>query len=302
MSEQGREFSGRSVDEAVAAGLQALGLRSNQVQMEVINKGSRGLFGIGSEPAVVRLTPIQTVNDVPTANAVPTTTQTASAPPTASAPSNLPQHEETPVTTKSEPEQPSTPISAVTETDIIPEAVVESDDDAEGELSDEESASPEEQEAETEAASVEMLAHMIGLLGFKVTVEPVWKDSDDEHDKRVLWLEIHGRNLSTLIGRRGDTLENIQYLLRMMVNQRLHRWNDIVVDVDQYRIRRAEQISQLANRLAEQALSAGRAMALEPMPPNERRIVHMALRNHPNVYTQSSGDGERRKVYIVPKS
>ena len=79
MSEQGREFSGRSVDEAVAAGLQALGLRSNQVQMEVINKGSRGLFGIGSEPAVVRLTPIQTPDVVQTA------TQTASAPPTASA-------------------------------------------------------------------------------------------------------------------------------------------------------------------------------------------------------------------------
>ena len=63
-----------------------------------------------------------------------------------------------------------------------------------------------------------------------------------------------------------------------------------------------EQISQLATRLAEQALSAGRAMSLEPMPPNERRIVHMALRDHPHVYTQSSGDGERRKVFIVPKS
>ena len=128
------------------------------------------------------------------------------------------------------------------------------------------------------------------------------KDGDDEHDKRVLWLEIHGANLSTLIGRRGETLENIQYLLRMMVNQRLHRWNDIVVDVDQYRIRRAEQISQMANRLADQAIGAGRAMSLEPMPANERRIVHMALRDHPHVYTQSSGDGERRKVYIVPKS
>ncbi|MFN8442223.1 MAG: RNA-binding cell elongation regulator Jag/EloR [Caldilineaceae bacterium] len=301
MSEEGREFSGRSVDEAIASALQTLGLRSNQVQVEIINKGSRGLLGIGSTPALVRVKPLPVAEPVvnkvskeeveasePTAAEVAPAVETVIEPPLAD------------LITSVEPTaaQETKGMEEADATEVEAEEVVPGDEDSEEEYDNE----GIEDEGSTEAAAVEMLSTMVTLMGFKVTVEPVWKDGDDEHDKRVLWLEIHGNNLSSLIGRRGETLENIQYLLRMMVNQRLHRWNDIVVDVDQYRTRRAEQISQLAQRLAEQALSAGRAMALEPMPPNERRIVHMALRNHPRVYTQSSGDGDRRKVYIVPKN
>lgn len=301
MSEEGREFSGRSVDEAIASALQTLGLRSNQVQIEIINKGSRGLLGIGSTPALVRVKPLPVAE--PVVKKVSNEEIQASEPAAAEA---APTVEATAEPTPADGPASAEPTVAQEESHL--EEAAGEEVESEKEAPDEEESADAyedegvEDEASTEAAAVEMLSTMVNLMGFKVTVEPVWKDGDDEHDKRVLWLEIHGSNLSSLIGRRGETLENIQYLLRMMVNQRLHRWNDIVVDVDQYRTRRAEQISQLAQRLAEQALSAGRAMALEPMPPNERRIVHMALRNHPRVYTQSSGDGDRRKVYIVPKN
>ena len=86
-----------------------------------------------------------------------------------------------------------------------------------------------------------------------------------------------------------------------MVNQRIRQWKNIVVDVEKYKERRVTQLTQLALRMADQVIETGRAVALEPMPANERRIVHLALRDHPTVYTQSSGEEDRRKVHIVPR-
>ncbi|MBK8046705.1 MAG: hypothetical protein IPK16_06025 [Anaerolineales bacterium] len=86
-----------------------------------------------------------------------------------------------------------------------------------------------------------------------------------------------------------------------MVNQRTHAWKNIVVDVEHYREHRVEHLTQLALRSAQQVAKSGRALALEPMPPSERRIIHLALRDNPDVYTESSGEGERRKIQILPK-
>jgi spoIIIJ-associated protein len=147
----------------------------------------------------------------------------------------------------------------------------------------------------------EMLARMVELMGFTATVNAEWRDADAITDERHLLLSVDGSDVSPLIGRRGDTLENIQYLLRLMVNQRLHRWLNIIVDVEQYRAKRQDHLTHLAVRMADQVAETGRSFALEPMPPNERRIVHLALRDHELVYTESSGDGERRKVIIFPK-
>jgi spoIIIJ-associated protein len=89
--------------------------------------------------------------------------------------------------------------------------------------------------------------------------------------------------------------------VRLMVNQRIRQWKPIVVDVENYKERRISQLTQLAQRMAGQVIETGRAISLEPMPASERRIVHLALRDHPEVYTQSSGEGERRKVHIVAR-
>jgi len=156
-------------------------------------------------------------------------------------------------------------------------------------------------EAEMAALAVELLSETVRHMGFEAEVVASWQEPDADNDERYLLLDLHGRDLGALIGRRGDTLSNLQYLLRLMVNQRLHQWKNIVVDVEQYRQRRAEHLTQLALRSADQVARSGRPLSLEPMPPNERRIVHLALRDHPSVYTESSGEGERRKIQIMPK-
>jgi spoIIIJ-associated protein len=157
-------------------------------------------------------------------------------------------------------------------------------------------------DAELEQMAVEMLGKMVHLMGFDAQVNAIWHEADQPEGERYLLLDIHGHDLSALIGRRGETLASIQYLVRLMVNQRLKTWKNIVVDVDHYKERRVAQLTQLAHRMADQVIQSGRAVSLEPMPANERRIIHIALRDHAAVYTQSSGEGDRRKVHIVAKN
>jgi spoIIIJ-associated protein len=154
---------------------------------------------------------------------------------------------------------------------------------------------------ELAAMASEMLSEVVRLMGFNAEVVTSWREDTDDDGSRYLLLDIEGQDLGALIGRRGETLASLQYLVRLMVNQRIKRWRNIVVDVENYKERREAQLTQLALRMADQVTDSGRAMALEPMPPNERRLVHIALRDHPTVYTQSSGEDERRKVNIVPK-
>ncbi len=161
--------------------------------------------------------------------------------------------------------------------------------------------SDEADEAEMAALAVELLSETVRLMGFEADVVASWQEPDADNDERYLLLNLHGRDLGALIGRRGETLGNLQYLLRLMVNQRLHQWKNIVVDVEQYRQHRAEHLMQLALRSADQVAKTGRPLSLEPMPPNERRIIHLALRDNTSVYTESSGEGERRKIQILPR-
>jgi len=104
-----------------------------------------------------------------------------------------------------------------------------------------------------------------------------------------------------LIGRRGETLRSLQFMTRLIVSRRIGVWPNLVVDVESYKVRREESLRALALRVADQVRKSRQPVALEPMPAHERRIVHLALRDHPSVTTQSVGEGDRRKVTIVPK-
>jgi spoIIIJ-associated protein len=123
----------------------------------------------------------------------------------------------------------------------------------------------------------------------------------DEGQPPPIVLNITGEDLGILIGRRGDTLRALQYLVRLMVSHRLKHWTNLVVDVESYVVRRRRTLESLAQRMADQAVRSGRTQALEPMPAYERRIIHVTLRKNPDVTTQSVGEGERRKVTIIPK-
>lgn len=125
---------------------------------------------------------------------------------------------------------------------------------------------------------------------------------DERHDGPTLVLDIRGEDLSNLIGRRGETLDNLQYLIRLLVAKEVGHYLNLVLDVEGYKSHREQMLQQLARRMAERVTQSHKPAVLEPMPAAERRIVHLTLRDHPHVRTESVGVGENRKVTIVPKT
>jgi spoIIIJ-associated protein len=127
-----------------------------------------------------------------------------------------------------------------------------------------------------------------------------------KHDgefEETITLHIEGADeqaMGLLIGRRGETLHSLQFLLNLMVSRRMQKWPQMIVDVGNYRQRRRDSLEGLARRMAERVQQSGRPITLEPMAAYERRIVHLALREDATVYTQSAGEGEGRKVIIYP--
>jgi spoIIIJ-associated protein len=126
-------------------------------------------------------------------------------------------------------------------------------------------------------------------------------DLAEEGEEPALILDVTGNDLGILIGRRGETLRALQYMTRLMLSRKLERWEPVIVDVESYRVRRRRSLRQLAARMAERVAFSHQQVVLEAMPANERRIIHIALRDHPDVTTKSIGEGDRRKVTILPK-
>ncbi len=140
------------------------------------------------------------------------------------------------------------------------------------------------------------------LSKMKVTARVAAKygDKDEEGEIPVL-VDVRGDDLSVLIGRRAETLNALQYIVGLVVSKEAGHWTQVIVDVEGYRARRERQLRQLARRMADQALRTGKRQVLEPMSSAERRIVHLELRNHPELETQSIGEEPNRKVTIVLK-
>ncbi len=113
-------------------------------------------------------------------------------------------------------------------------------------------------------------------------------------------IDIEGKDLSFLIGRKAETINALQYVTSLIVGRELGRWVPLVLDIQQYRHRREEELRKLAQMIAEQAVGTGRKQILEPMPPNERRIIHIELRDNPLVETESVGEEPQRKVTVRP--
>ena len=113
--------------------------------------------------------------------------------------------------------------------------------------------------------------------------------------------DIEGDDLGILIGRRGQTMACLQFILRLIVGHQTKTWLPIVVDVEGYKQSRFEKLQALAYRLAEQVKERGKPFTLEPMPAYERRVIHLTLADHPDITTESVGLGDARKVVIRPK-
>lgn len=289
-----RIFTGKNVEEAIAEGLRVLGLNLAEAEIEIISRGSRGIFGLGREPAQVRIKP-RRVNAAPP---LETTVIPASLSTEETKQDNLGHQPVAALDTGSASQSIDSQSTDTSVAAFLPE---KAEEEAKGEPGEATESSPVEEEEQLAQLAGELLGNVVRLMGFEARIVAEWHEPDADNDQRYLLLNLHGKDLVPLIGRRGETLNNLQYLVRLMVNQRLHRWKNIVVDVEGYRRRRMEHLAQLALRSAQQVAQTGRALALEPMPASERRIIHLTLRDHPDVITESSGEGERRKVQILPR-
>ena len=256
------DVNAKTIDEAVEQGLAQLGLTREQVDVEIIREGKRGVFGIGSEEAQIRMTP--------KGQASTKGTQTAAAarmvaPSPAEEISNSPE----PI------DEPPQSIQAEAESSQPPEV---------GEI------------------ATHFLSQLLKLMGIKAAVTYRYGEDLVEPDETPpLVLDISGGDLGILIGRRSETLQALQDMVRLMVSKELSSWQPIVIDVESYRVRRRKSLRQMAEKMAERVAASHKRMVLEAMPPHERRIIHITLRGHPTVTTKSIGSDENRKVTIIPK-
>ena len=156
---------------------------------------------------------------------------------------------------------------------------------------------------ETTEVAIELLDELLARRGVDATLETKPGESvmPGEEAGEAVVFDVIGDDLGSLIGRRGQTLACLQYLLRLMVANRISSFVPIIVDVNGYRQRRYRSLQTLANRIAEEVVANRMPSALDPMPAFERRIVHITLAEHPQVTTQSIGFGESRKVVVVLK-
>ena len=243
-SQPSLEVIAPTIEEAIAKGARELGVDEDQLNIEVLDEGNKGLLGVGSRQARVRLT--------------------------------LVSAEEQP-----EPLQSTSTEAASTPREAEPDA--------------------EDEQALTLQLATEAVEDLLQHMDVEADIEARWGEPDAPGKLRPLFIDIHGQDLSLLIGRGGETLDSLQYIVRLILGKELKKPVPAIIDVEGYRARREQTLRRLARRMAKQALERGRTLSLEPMPPNERRIIHIELRENEEVRTQSVGEGDRRKVTIIPE-
>ena len=148
------------------------------------------------------------------------------------------------------------------------------------------------------AVATEVIQEMLRQLRLDASVTLLPQDTKEE----PLSFDVKGEDMGVLIGRRGQSLASFQFLARLIVAHRLQSWIPIVIDVEGYKRRRLESLRSLTLRMAEQVKRTKRTLNMEPMPADERRTVHLTLADDPEVTTQSTGEGEERKVAIAPRT
>ena len=252
------EIIAPTVDEAIEKGLADLGLPREAVEVEILDEGGKGLFGLGNRQARIRLTILSD--------------------------SGLKESEH--------------PDNAVDQTiEFEPSSPVL---EAEDELLEEEPPPFLGDDYILEVAR-DVVNELLEKMKVRANVTSEYLPDSDARNRVPIRVNIQGDDLSYLIGRQAETLNSLQYISSLIINKEIGRSIPLIVDVEGYRERRENQLRQLARRMADQAISTGRRQVLEPMPASERRIVHIELRENPQVTTESIGDEPRRKVTIIPE-
>src|SRR5437660_8387637 len=297
------EASGKSVDEAIAQALARLGKRRYEVEITVLQEPSRGTFGLGSKDALVRVTARS--SSKPGAVITPEMADAILGPDGPDVP--LPEDEEELYDEdefEDEEEEEGEYEDEFEEEVVVPFVPTVGIDEQQfadqgtiGEAGAEEGEEPvfEAPSREDVEITVDVLQSILRYMNIHATVQV--------RSASPLTLNIHGinENLGLLIGRRGETLAALQLLVSLIVGHRTKHRMRILIDAENYRERREENLRSLALRVAQQVRNYRRAIALEAMPPHERRIVHIALSESKDISTESIGEGDARRVVISLK-
>ena len=283
------ESTGKTIEEATSAGLQKLGVSISDVTIDVLEEGSKGLFGLfGSRLAKVRLTltreededllgSLMNEKKPAPAEKKPAPVKVEAAPAKPAPQVEKPVKPVAPKAPRTESKPAEKPIEPLTKPEIT--------------------LIPEDQVAEDSAAgrAYAFLKELTHLMGVEVTVS---MGTDKEGN---VYASMTGDTLGILIGRRGETLDALQYLTSLKVNRGQEGYTRVTLDTENYRAKREEALVRLANRMANRAVKTGRKVSLEPMNPYERRILHSALQGNEQVDTHSEGEEPNRHVVITLK-
>lgn len=149
----------------------------------------------------------------------------------------------------------------------------------------------------------DVLETLLDLMEIPASIAPLPEMITEEEtgESAGVTLNIEGEDLGILIGRRGQTLACLQYIVKLIVGHRTKVWRPIIIDIESYKQRRSDALQALAWRMAEQVKAKGTAVVMEPMSAFDRRTIHLALAEDLEVTTESSGDGEARRVVIIPR-
>ncbi len=304
------ESSAKTIEEAISAGLEKLGVSISDVTIDVLEEGSKGLFGLfGSRQAKVRLTMKEDELDPLDELTKPAASKPAAVKPAApkpvkpvAAPKPVAPKAEDPAKTeapkpapkapkadgpKPAPKAPKAPKAEAPKpapkplvqplekpvVTMIPADQVEADS--------------------APGRALAFLKELTHLMGVEVNIEV---GTDPEGN---VFANMTGDTLGILIGRRGETLDALQYLTSLKVNRGQEGYTRVTLDTENYRAKREEALTRLANRMANRAVKTGRKVSLEPMNPYERRILHSALQGNDQVDTHSEGEEPNRHVVIT---
>ncbi len=274
---QSVKITGKTVEEAVQKALLELGIEEADADIRVLEEGTKGIFGLGKKDAVVEVS-VKGSESAPEAAAAAVAAIFAGEE-TAKTPETLAE--------ASEPAQaPAEEIKEET-------AEVEANGEKPERKREERPFSKEEQDETAEEAK-KFLEGIFRAIGLSVTMEKM------ANEDRIL-INLRGDGLGVLIGKHGRTLASLQYLTNLAAGKLYHHRYFVLLDVENYRIRREQTLTTLAIRLAEKAKRTGAPVSLEPMDPAERRMIHLALQEDPDIATESEGEGARRHIVILPK-
>ena len=304
-----QEFTGKTVEEALKSAREEFGVGGlSDLDFEILTQGSRGVLGMGAEPARIIAAPRSALGGVtPKKEAAE-----AAAPPVAPAPrrdDEAPRESRPPRGKGGERGErddrdsgerrrgrggsrtrEASKVSEAAATEV--EAAV-----AAGTASKPESSADAEVTPEALAAGVEFLETLVEMMGYDASVETSTGDTAkitvygaDDEEKEAL---------GALIGRKGERLSALQHLVNLMLSRKMGTWTRVLVDVEDYRGRRERQLVEVATRAAERVAETGQMLQLEPMSALERRWVHLALRDHAGITTQSIGEEPMRRVVVL---